>query len=330
MNHPDDKDASEVTGGGPEGSVASELSAKKDQRKKAAKTKVAHAVNLQGQSKSGVASTAPDSNSPSVPITDKVEETEFPLPERQHVGLHYLDVIGKIDDVLKPSTYLEIGTHDGSSLKRVSCSSVAIDPNFVIESNVIGTKPTCFTFQMTSDRFFEIHDPKQFLGGPVKLAFLDGMHRFEFLLRDFIQVEKHCEPNSMIMLHDCFPLNVTMTERIYDPISRPGYSLVKTKDDLKRPAFWWTGDVWKVLWILAKYRPELIVLNLDAAPTGLTLLTGLNPKSTVLQDMYFKIVHEFGSLVMDEQQLEAHYQKFKLLSADNVSRETQLSRCFWL
>ncbi|MGL4488059.1 MAG: class I SAM-dependent methyltransferase [Rhizobiaceae bacterium] len=260
----------------------------------------------------------------------QAKESVFPVPERTHAGLHYLDVIGRIDAVLKPSTYLEIGTHDGSSLRRVSCASIAVDPNFVIDSNVIGTKPKCFAFQMTSDRFFELHDPKQLLGGPVKLAFLDGMHRFEFLLRDFIQVEKHCEPNSLVLLHDCFPLNVAMTERIYNVHARPGFDLIKSKDDFKQPAFWWTGDVWKVLWILKKFRPELVMLNLDAAPTGLTMLTGLNPASTVLEDKYFQIVHEFGNLSMSEDRLKEHFEKFPLLSANNVSTETQLSRCFWL
>jgi hypothetical protein len=257
------------------------------------------------------------------------DEEGFLQPDRMHNGLHYLEVIGKIDQVLKPSTYLEIGTNDGSSLKRVSCSSVAIDPKFIIDCDVIGQKPKFFAFQTTSDHFFETNDPKLLLGSPVKLAFLDGMHRFEFLLRDFMQVERHCEPNSLIMLHDCFPLSVAMTERVYDGVKRPGFDLVKTRDDLKRPAFWWTGDVWKMLWILAKYRPELITLNLDAAPTGLCLLTGLDPKSTVLQDNYFKIVHEFGAMVMDEDLLVEHNKKFKLLSADSVATESQLTRCFW-
>ncbi len=254
----------------------------------------------------------------------------FPVPERMHNGLHYLDVISAIDTYLKPGSYLEIGTHDGASLRRVSCPSIAIDPKFIIDCDVIGTKPACLAFQMTSDAFFEKHNPKQLMGGPVKLAFLDGMHRFEFLLRDFINLEKHCVPNSLIMLHDCFPLTVTMTERVYAGVNRPGIEKVKSKEDFKRPAFWWTGDVWKVLWILQKYRPELISIHLDAAPTGLSLLTGLNPESTVLEDNYFRIVHEFGAMAASEEILDQHYAKFKLWSADSVATESQLTRCFWL
>jgi hypothetical protein len=254
----------------------------------------------------------------------------FPIPEKMHKGMHYLDVISSINTVLKPGNYLEIGTHDGASLRRISCTSIAIDPKFVIDSDVIGTKPACFSFQMTSDAFFEKHDPKSLLGGPVKLAFLDGMHRFEFLLRDFINVERHCVPNSLIMLHDCFPLNLAMTERIYNPKTRPGIERVKSKEDYKRPAFWWTGDVWKVLWILQKYRPEIIRIHLDAAPTGLSLLTGLDPQSTVLADNFFHIVHEYGAMALSDETLNEHYEKFKLWSADAVATESQLTRCFWL
>jgi hypothetical protein len=257
------------------------------------------------------------------------ELSTFPIPDRFHVGRHYLDVIEQMCQVLKPERYFEIGTHNGHSLKHVNCRAVAVDPKFKIDGDVIGNKPSCFLFQMTSDRFFEKHDPNELLGGPIQLAFLDGMHRFEFLLRDFINTERHSTPNSVLLLHDCFPLSIEMTERRYEGRERPGYELIKSPKDLEHPAFWWTGDVWKVLWILSQYRPELTVISMDAAPTGLVAVTGLNPSSTVLSDRYFEIVHSYGTMDLTPEVLEEHYRRYPLISATEISKEEHLTRCFW-
>jgi hypothetical protein len=41
----------------------------------------------------------------------------------------------------------------------------------------------------------------------------EGHHRCEYLLRDFLNTERHCRPNSLIALHDCLPLEAPMAER---------------------------------------------------------------------------------------------------------------------
>jgi hypothetical protein len=251
------------------------------------------------------------------------------MPERSHNGKNYLDVIEQLCRVLKPERYFEIGTHKGESLKRVDCRSVAVDPEFKIEGDVVGKKPACFLYQMTSDRFFESQDPKVMLGGPVQLAFLDGMHRFEFLLRDFMHTEKHSTPNSVLLLHDCFPLSFQMAERKYNSRARTGNDRPPRRADWNHPAFWWTGDVWKVLWILSQYRPELTIICMDAAPTGLVAVTGLNPSSTILSDRYFEIVHSYGNMETTPEVLEEHYRRYPLIDATEISKEEHLTRCFW-
>ena len=50
------------------------------------------------------------------------------------------------------------------------------------------------------------HDVRAALGGlPVDLALIDGMHHFEYALRDFMNLERLCAPQSTILIDDCFP-----------------------------------------------------------------------------------------------------------------------------
>ena len=55
----------------------------------------------------------------------------------------------------------------------------------------------------------------------------------------------------------------------------------------------WTGDVWRLLPIFKKYRPDLRVIAVDCEPTGLVVCTKLDPRSTVLADHYYEIIDEF-------------------------------------
>jgi hypothetical protein len=44
-----------------------------------------------------------------------------------------------------------------------------------------------------------------------------------------------------------------------------------------RTTEFYTGDVWKIVPHLRRYRPELEVATVTAAPSGLTLIRGLDP-----------------------------------------------------
>ena len=197
-------------------------------------------------------------------------------------GPHYVEVLAALHERLKPASYFEIGTLHGRTLALARCASVSVDPAFQLTFDVQAGKPSCRLFEQTSDAFFAAHDLTALLGAPVELAFLDGMHALGFLLRDFINAERHCAPGSTIVLHDCLPRDVAMTggpERCDGAARYRGY---------------WTGDVWKMVPLLRALRPELTLTCLDAPPTGLVACTGLDPASRVLSDAYEAILAEWA------------------------------------
>ena len=200
-------------------------------------------------------------------------------------GEPYRTCLARLHEILRPRAYLEVGTFHGDSLKLARCAAIAVDPQFRLEHQVPGAAvPALCLFQMRSDEFFKSYDPRAILGRPIDFAFLDGMHLIEFLLRDFIQTERACHPQSVIALHDCVPLDLHMAGRDWGNMERRALSVHPN---------WWTGDVWKILLVLRRYRPDLTVEVLNAPPTGLVMIRGLDPESRVLIDKESGILEEF-------------------------------------
>jgi hypothetical protein len=142
---------------------------------------------------------------------------------------------------------------------------------------------------MTSDAFYDEFDPKTILGGPIELAFLDGMHWCEFLLRDFMNTERHSHRDSVIALHDCLPVEWPMAERSY---TRTAIARHHVND--------WTGDVWRTALLLKRRRPDLEITAYAAPPSGLVCITNLSPGSQVLAEEYTACVREMRSRSLRE------------------------------
>jgi hypothetical protein len=188
-----------------------------------------------------------------------------------------LEVLAAIHNWLRPRTYVEIGVETGMSLALATpgTRAIGIDPKPLVSRAL---PPGTTIYAETSDEFFARHDVRELLGGlPVELAYIDGMHLFEFVLRDFINLERQCTADSTILMDDCYPLERRSAER-------------------ERKTGFWTGDVWRAVGVLKKYRPDLKIHTIAAAPTGLCVVRGLDPASRVLADNYDAIVKEFLGL----------------------------------
>lgn len=170
---------------------------------------------------------------------------------------------------LRPATYVEIGVHDGHSLRLSRCRSIGIDPAFDIREEI---RCDLQLVKATSDEFFGREGAfAHFDGMPVDLAFIDGMHLADFAYRDFANMEAHMAAAGVVVLDDMLPRNDEEAAR-----NRT------TKD--------WTGDVYKVAGLLRELRPDLIVLTVNTAPTGTVVVVGLDPSSRRLHDSYDSVL----------------------------------------
>jgi hypothetical protein len=186
--------------------------------------------------------------------------------------MRYLDFLNQVHAKLRPQTYLEIGVRTGTSLALSRACTVAIDPAFRITAEI-----SCDLrlFRTTSDEYFNRPDPLAPTGGrPFDLAFIDGLHLLEFALRDFIHTERHSSAKTLIIFDDILPRNQDEAARV--PHTRA-----------------WTGDVYSIVAVLARYRPELTVIPVGTTLTGLLLVMGLDPHDRTLVEHYDQILAQY-------------------------------------
>lgn len=169
------------------------------------------------------------------------------------------EFLAALHDLLRPRTYLEVGVQYGTSLNLAVHSQAAwgIDPNPLIEPT-----DNQILARVTSDEYFAIRnqiavgDPRA--DAPIDLAFIDGMHLFEYALRDFQNIERYCHPRTVVVFDDVLPRNQWEARRLAptDPVLGD-----------------WTGDVWKTAIVLEAHRSQLRYRWVDTQPTGICTVT---------------------------------------------------------
>ena len=176
----------------------------------------------------------------------------------------YFHLLADAHRRLRPKRYLEIGVNEGHSLRLGGP-----------ETRIVGVDPAPQVWDLnhsnweiisaTSAEFFRRSDVTKLLGGPVDLAFVDGLHHFEVALADVLSVERYAHASTVVLLHDVLPIDAITSER-------------------KRTTAIWSGDVWKVVVLLRHHRPDLSVSTLGVGPTGMAVITGFGQLEETLPD----------------------------------------------
>lgn len=202
-------------------------------------------------------------------------ETEMP-------GEDYYYWLQRFHQWLNPAIYVEIGLGHGRSLALAGpdTKAIGIDPYQGVWERLHYVCPhgPATLFPTTSDDFFANHDLRHVMDRETfDLGFIDGLHLFEQVLKDFINLERYARKDSVILIHDCLPIAPIVAER-------------------NRCTGFWTGDVWRIIPCLKTFRPDLKIMTIPTKPSGLGVVTNLDTNSTVLSDNYEEIVRYYLSL----------------------------------
>jgi hypothetical protein len=185
--------------------------------------------------------------------------------------MRYLEFLDGVHERLNPPTYLEIGVRHGDSLALARKWAIGVDPRPRLK---VELSEQTRMYKQTSDAYFERDRPlRHFRRHRVALSFIDGLHHSEFALRDFINVERLSRWTTAVVFDDVFPESAEMAAR-------------------ERETRAWTGDVYKVMGVLERERPDLVQVRVDTEPTGLLLVLGLDPDDRTLAARYDELVGE--------------------------------------
>ncbi|HIJ88379.1 MAG TPA: class I SAM-dependent methyltransferase [Desulfuromonadales bacterium] len=196
--------------------------------------------------------------------------------------LDYYELLAEIHHKSPPRVYIEIGVASGKSLAlaRSQTRSLGIDPATAAQEHLCYNSPenNPQLYKITSDDFFASRDVIKEMGRlHFDVAFIDGLHHFDQVLRDFINLEKYAGPDSIILIHDGLPINARVAVR-------------------DRSTWFWTGDVWKVIPCLLAVRPDLEIITLPFFPSGIALIRRLDPSSHILERQYDSLAQHFATL----------------------------------
>jgi hypothetical protein len=175
----------------------------------------------------------------------------------------------------KLHNYLEIGVFNGHIFFRIKSSfKVAVDPEFKFDSlrkmgKIILNPYNLFNqyFEKTSDAFFVENAEQIFSKKRIEIALIDGMHEYEFALRDIENTLRYLSGDGVIVVHDC---NALTKE------SSSSYSEWKAGHGTGT----WNGNIWKTILHLRSLRSDLNVFVLDC-DHGLGIITKRKTEKTL-------------------------------------------------
>lgn len=201
-------------------------------------------------------------------------------------GPPYYSVLRWIHETLRPERYLEIGIRSGDSLRLAlqETRCIGIDPAPQVDTPLTANTRV---LTMTSNEFFDSCNLADIWGvDTFSLAFVDGLHLFEQALLDFAHLERLATPGSIVMIHDCLPLDAATSDRT-------------------RNTHFYSGDVWKAAMCLKNRRPDLKVKTIRTGPTGLCLVGNFRSHSDLSLRIYNDCVAEYLPLAFADYQSRA-------------------------
>jgi hypothetical protein len=187
-------------------------------------------------------------------------------------------VISRIVEATRCKTYVEIGVNTGEIFFNIhSPEKIAVDPHFKFSSaqrfkrtslHKLSAGEREHFFETTSDDFFQSNAGA--LKNGIDVAFIDGLHTWEQVMKDVDNTLKFLNDGGVIILHDCNPLNEAgawpVKNSIDEVLKLAGAGKIGGWNGM------WNGDVWKAVAEIRSTRKDLNLFTLDL-DWGLGILT---------------------------------------------------------
>lgn len=186
--------------------------------------------------------------------------------------MNRLEIIQTLMQKKNLKNYLEIGVFNGHIFFRIRSNfKLAVDPEFRFDNMRIWGKTLINPYNLynqyfskTSDAFFNEDAPRVINNKKIDIALIDGMHEYDYALRDVENTLRYLSDDGVIIMHDCNPLTKTAASSFREWEER------KFADT-------WNGDVWKVILHMQSLRNDVNAFTLDC-DHGLGIITKGKPE----------------------------------------------------
>lgn len=159
--------------------------------------------------------------------------------------------LNKLASALKVGRYLEIGVETGITFHQVDCQlKTGVDPKFLFDlarSEELNRHGICEYHEVASDVFFSGRDRG---GERYDLIFIDGLHHFDQVMRDFIHSTAHAHPRTVFLIDDTLPCDVFSAMRDQQQALE-----LRSRYSLGFQGNAWHGDVYLFVLLLPVYFP---------------------------------------------------------------------------
>ena len=167
------------------------------------------------------------------------------------------------------NSVLEIGTDYGYTAEQLAKAKVVAvdpDPKYYVP---LRYRRSLKLISKTSDEFF-LRNTKQF-----NLIYIDGLHTFKQVTRDLINSIKAVDDNSksLILIDDIYPNDRFSILETYTEAYSARTSNLGDKNDHS-----WTGDVYKIIFLLYKTNIDYYSIKYDGKVFCLLILPLLTSK----------------------------------------------------
>lgn len=170
--------------------------------------------------------------------------------------------------------YLEIGVAAATTFRDIKISErTAVDPNFLFDPNELANEFTRL-MPITSDEFFATES----IFPPYDIVFIDGLHNFEQVVRDFSNAILRTHRQSVIILDDTIPGDVYSSFQDYRDTMRHRQAAGIDEGS-------WHGDVFKTVFYLHDFWPSLAYLTIPDSPQTLVWRSNRSGRQPLYNDL---------------------------------------------
>ncbi len=157
------------------------------------------------------------------------------------------DVVQSVLDLFTRPRYLEIGVNEGKTFHQIKAfEKVGVDPEYLFDVPTarIEHPENTYVVKTSDEYFYHVFGKRK----PFDVVFIDGLHCFDQVLRDFINSCELLSAGGVVIIDDVMPRDFISSLPSIDMM----FAMRRAQGS---PDATWMGDVYKLIFFISAFMP---------------------------------------------------------------------------